>query len=168
MLGSGKTKLAVLAVGALIAIGTFGYRYWQREYGPIDMAPVNEAMKNWQGARYARADCLVQLNVDVDSGGRIRDGVMGDAFMRYTSNFEPGAPIQFGGDGIRVFIQFFDQCPRRFEIAKGMAAYFERRNGSGVHLAVVEKRVEPGPDTMDMCGAAWLDCGPDRVQSLVR
>lgn len=168
VLGSGKTKLAVLAVGTLIAIGTFGYRYWQREYGPIDMAPVNEAMKNWQGARYTRADCLVQLDVDVDYGGEIRDGVMADAFMRYVSNFEPGAPINFSGYYTGVFIQFFDQCPRRFEIAKGMAAYFERRNGAGVHLTVVEKRVEPGPDTMDMCGAAWLDCGPDRVRPLAR
>jgi len=165
---SRKTKVAVLGMGALIAIGAFGYRHWQREYGPIDMAPITEAMKNWQGARYTRADCLVQLDVDVDYGGGIRDGVMADAFMRYVSNYEPGAPIQFGGDGNRVFIQFFDQCPRRFEIAKGMAAYFERRNGAGVHLTVVEKRVDPGPATMDTCETVWLDCGSDRVRAFAR
>lgn len=160
-MGLSRTIVVTVAL-SLAVVGVAAYRHWRHEYGQVDMAPVSEAWKGWAGPRYVRADCLVRLDIEVDHGVTDPFNGMLDIFLRYISNHEPRAPFRTGGHGSQVYIQFFDQCDRRFEIARGMAAYFEKRKGGKVRLTVIEERVEPGMDTLETCGGAWLDCPQGR------
>lgn len=119
--------------------------------------------------RYRRADCLVRLDYLYRGpekwGGR---ELMFRELSYYLSTYEPkAAAFAYGSRGmpempgfIAMFVQYYDQCDRRIEIAEAFARYLRRRHGDWYRIRVHHERIEPGPDTLDTTGPAWIDAQP--------
>ncbi len=146
--------LAAAAIGAVPAT-----RYWKREYGPLDDSAALAAWHAWSGPKYSRADCMVRVRVERRDGADKAWDELFPTFTRYVYNHEPKALFKMGWDRQHdMLLQFFDECPRRHDIARAMTAYFERRHGDAIRFTVTEDSLEPGPETMQACGQQWTDC----------
>lgn len=156
----GRKGTVVLVVLAAVAVGAVpAYQYWKREYGPLDDSAVLAAWKSWQGPQHRRAECMVRVKVERREGANKVWDALFPTFTRYVYNHEPKALFEMSWDRQdNMILQYFADCPRRFEITRGMTAYFQHRHGDAIRFTVTEDRLEPGPDTMQACGQQWTDC----------
>lgn len=156
----GRKGTVVLVLLAAAALGIVpAALYWKHEYGPLDDSSVSAAWKSWQGPQYRRAECMVRVKVERREGANKVWNALFPTFTRYVYKHEPKALFEMGWDRQdNMILQYYDICPRRFEITRGMAAYFQRRHGDAIRFTVTEDHVEPGPETMQACGQQWTDC----------
>jgi|AGTN01.1.fsa_nt_gi hypothetical protein len=154
-----KITLLILALALLVAGAMPVYQHWKREYGPLDDSRALAAWAAWQGPSYTRSECAVRVKVERGAGAeRVWDELF-PTFTRYLYNNEPKALFSMGWDRQHdMILQFFDDCPRRHDIARAMTAYFQRRHGDAIGFTVTDDQVTPGPETMQACGPHWTDC----------
>lgn len=156
----GRKGTVILVILAAAVVGAVpATQYWKREYGPLDDSAALAAWNSWQGPQYKRAECMVRVKVERREGANKVWDELFPTFTRYVYNREPKALFEMGWDGQEnMILQYFADCPRRFEITRGMTAYFQRRHGDAIRFTVTEDSLEPGPDTMQACGQQWTDC----------
>lgn len=157
----GRKAIVWLTIVSAAVIGAVpAYRYWKREYGPLDNSAALAAWQTWQGPKYSRSECMVRLTLESGPGSEKAWEALFPTFTRYVYNHEPKALFDLGWDRQgRMYLQFFEECPRRYEIARAMAGYFERRYGAAIRFTVADDLIQPGPETIQACGQQWLDCG---------
>ena len=118
--------------------------------------------------RFKRSECLVRIDLlfEGTEGERYR-APLSMLFKQYLWVHEPKAGLfHLGSDHptanrqIAAYVQFADECDRRFEIAEAMADYASGADPR-YKLRVSRDHILPGPDTMEADGA-WID-DPDYV-----
>lgn len=155
-----KWAVGLVILSATLIAATPAFRYWKREYGPLDNSAVLAAWSDWDGPKYNRAECMVRVKVSWPPDQEISWNDLFPTFTRYVYNHEPRALLELGWDRQRnMLLQFSDECPRRYEIARALIHYYERRHGTTITFLVDDAVIQPGPDTMDACGRPWIDCG---------
>ncbi|MBL4689975.1 MAG: hypothetical protein JKY68_00695 [Rhodospirillales bacterium] len=112
--------------------------------------------------RFKRSECLIRIDLEFEgSADDLYRAPLDILFKKYLWDHEPKAgliliKLHYPVDvPTAVFVQFADECDRRFEIAKAMAA-FANKADPRYKLTVSHDRVLPGPDTMDS-GGSWTD-----------
>ena len=111
--------------------------------------------------KYRRAECLVQFDFTYSGPTDISySSLIFHDFSYYLVTKEPNAALfsfQTNGRDTALFIQFPDQCDRRFEIADALAAFLVAKHPE-FEMTARHEPIEPGPDTMDGGSAAfWID-----------
>lgn len=115
--------------------------------------------------KYRRAECIVGIEQrsHPEKGSGLQD-VPSAEISRYVIENEPRAVLYSymgqprGHDHYMIFIQFSDQCERRFEIAKGIADHVNYWFPGVYDLKASDKLFLPGPNIILSYGkASWID-----------
>jgi hypothetical protein len=155
---------AILAIAAAVA----AYLVVPRDPWPPkpDTSAANRYYTTEFKPRFRRADCIVRLDyiyrgpAKWDGGGLIFREL-----IYYLFTYEPKAAV-FAYQGkdmpgepgsAAMFVQYADLCDRRVEITEAFARYMRRRHGDWYRIHVRHERIEPGPETIDTTGPAWID-----------
>lgn len=138
-------------------------RRWSRT--PVDKSIAEAYVLHEFEPKYRRADCIVGIEQHNYPESRSSlERVPSAEISRYIFENEPRAILYSyrtqprGYDQPMIFIQFSDQCERRFEIATGIADYINYWYPGVYNLNASEKVFNPGYDTIHSSGRGyWID-----------
>lgn len=138
----------------------------------FNVSPVTEPSKRLQqnlrlqerygSPKFTRRQCIVEIDI------------VGGADSRYWNSASMGNPynfllsygkrhhsrlslFSFSGGSDRFHILFHDRCDRRIEMAWELVSAYMARYPTGPRFFVLNKFVDPGPDTIDVTGREWID-----------
>jgi len=113
--------------------------------------------------KFKKADCLVRFDFTFAGTADERSRAPLDIlFQQYLWAYEPKAGhffLKYGvptaNRSIPAYVQFIDECDRRFEIAEAIAAYAHKTD-PWYKIKVSRNHILPGPDTIIKEGY-WID-----------
>jgi len=112
---------------------------------------------------YKRSDCIVRLDFAYSGDPSVEaSSLIFREFSYYLLENDPKAAvfrfrIPASSRDKAIFLQFADQCDRRFEIADALAAHLVNRQPV-FEMTASHDLIAPGPDSIEAYGEAyWID-----------
>ncbi len=119
--------------------------------------------------KFYRKECILRVDYTF-TGADSEDarGILIDLFSRYLRAQEP----RIAGIGYQsppgskwensFFVQFADQCDRRYEIGHAVANHINNERPDLFRITASDDLILPGPDTIEMHGEEiWIDGRPE-------
>ena len=130
---------------------------------PPDKTAANQYYLSKFKPRYRRSDCIVRLDFSYYGDPSFEwSSLIFREFSYYLFENDPKAAIfsyriPARGRAKAIFLQFADQCDRRFEIADALAAHLVSRHPV-FEMTASHDLIAPGPNSIEVGGEGyWID-----------